>query len=76
MEKEILYKKVGAKIKSIRQAKGLSLMDVVGKIEGGIDKSNLSRIEAGRTNPTVHTLYRLSIALEVSLKELVDVDLS
>ncbi len=74
MEKEILYKKVGARIKSIRQAKGLSLMDVVGKIEGGIDKSNLSRIEAGRTNPTLHTLYRLASCLGVQLKELVDID--
>ncbi len=74
MEKEILYKRVGAKIKSIRQAKGLSLMDVVGKIEGGIDKSNLSRIEAGRTNPTLHTLYRLTSCFGVRLKELVDID--
>ncbi len=75
MEKEILYKRVGAKIKSIRQSKGLSLMDVVGKIEGGIDKSNLSRIEAGRTNPTLYTLYRLASCFGVPLKELVDIDL-
>ncbi|MDP4269473.1 MAG: helix-turn-helix transcriptional regulator, partial [Bacteroidota bacterium] len=37
------------------------------------EKSNLSRIEAGRTNLTIKTLFKISQALDVSLKDLVDV---
>ena len=41
-------------------------------MEGSIDITNISRIENGRTNPTLLTLYRLSEALEISISELVD----
>lgn len=36
------------------------------------EKSNLSRIESGRTNPTLLTLRKISIALGVKLSDLVD----
>ncbi len=71
MKKDDLLKLVGNNIKSLRLEKGLSQVDLVGKIEGQIDTTNISRIEAGRTNPTVHTLYRIAIALDVELKDLV-----
>ena len=57
MEKEELLKFVGKKIQQIRLSKGLTQVDLVGKIEGEIDTTNISRIEAGRTNPTIFTLY-------------------
>lgn len=66
-----LLKNVGKRIQNIRLSKGLSQVDLVGKIEGDIDTTNISRIESGRTNPTIHTLYRISQALEVPLEELV-----
>lgn len=71
MKKDELLKLVGHNIKTLRLEKGLSQVDLVGKIEGQIDTTNISRIEAGRTNPTVHTLYRIAIALDVELKDLV-----
>lgn len=74
MEKLELLKIVGRKIKEIRESKGLTQVDLVGKIEGEIDTTNISRIESGRTNPTIFTLYRIAIALEVSLKELLDIE--
>lgn len=46
-------------------------MDLVGCIEGNIDTTNISRIEQGRTNPTLLTLYRIAQALEVPLTDLV-----
>ena len=61
MEKEELLKFVGKKIQQIRLSKGLTQVDLVGKIEGEIDTTNISRIEAGRTNPTIFTLYRIVI---------------
>jgi transcriptional regulator with XRE-family HTH domain len=32
----------------------------------------MSRIEAGRTNPTLSTLYKISQALEIKITDLVD----
>ena len=73
MENVELLKFVGKKIQQIRLSKGLTQVDLVGKIEGEIDTTNISRIEAGRTNPTIFTLYRIANALEVSLSEIVEI---
>ncbi len=72
MEKSELLKTVGKRIQDIRVSKGLSQVDLVGKIEGKIDTTNISRIESGRTNPTIYTLMRIAEALEIELKELVN----
>lgn len=74
MDKSELLKIIGKRIQDLRNSKGLSQVDLVGKIEGNIDTTNISRIESGRTNPTIHTLYRISQALEVPLTELVAID--
>jgi len=36
----------------------------------GMEESALQRIEAGRTNPTIKTLYKVSKALNVEIKDL------
>jgi hypothetical protein len=71
MEKLEIFKQVGRNIQQIRLGKGLSQVDLVGRIERNIDTTNISRIEQGRTNPTLLTLYRIAQALEVSLSDLV-----
>ncbi|QIJ90186.1 hypothetical protein C7H62_2378 [Mesoflavibacter sp. HG96] len=70
MKKSVLLKHIGKRIKDIRVGKGLSQVDLVGRIEGKIDTTNISRIESGRTNPTIFTLYRIAEALEVQLSEI------
>jgi len=70
MEKSEILKIIGQNIKRIRQEKGLTQVDLVGKIEAQIDTTNISRIEKGRTNATIHTLFRISQALEVPLSEI------
>lgn len=75
MEKEEILKSIGIRIKEIRQDKGLSQLDLVGKMDGNIDVTNISRIEKGRTNPTVYTLFRIALALEVHPKEFLDVQI-
>lgn len=72
MEKSDLLKNVGKRVQEIRISKGLTQVDLVGKIDGEIDTTNISRIESGRTNPTIFTLYRISKALDVSLVELLN----
>ncbi|OWP78514.1 helix-turn-helix domain-containing protein [Flavobacterium sp.] len=71
MDKQELLKSVGKRIQDIRVSKGLTQVDLVGKIDGDIDTTNISRIESGRTNPTIYTLHRIAVALDVKLEELV-----
>lgn len=72
MDKEILKRKIGLRIRSIREDKNLSIMDLADMLD--IEYNNLIRIEKGRTNPTIITLYKIGHALNVKLPEIVDVD--
>lgn len=63
-------KLVGIKIREIRESKGISQQQLAAICN--FEKSNLSRIEAGRTNPTLFTLYKISQALDISIAELVN----
>ena len=75
MEKSELLKIAGKRIQELREQKGLTQVDLAGKIEGEFDTTNVSRIESGRTNPTLYTLYRIAKALEIPLRDLVDIAL-
>jgi len=70
-ERELLFD-LGQKIKKIRLEKKMSQIALATEIN--IEKSNMSRIEAGRTNPTYLTLYKIAIALGVNVSFLVDLD--
>ncbi|MCT3756074.1 helix-turn-helix transcriptional regulator [Elizabethkingia anophelis] len=70
MEKSEILIRVGKRIKELRIQKGISQVDLVARMDGNIDPTNISRIEAGRTNPTLLTLQRIANALEVNISEL------
>ena len=59
MEKTEILKLVGKRIKCLRESKGISQVELVGKMQGEIDPTNISRIESGRTNPTLFTLWEM-----------------
>ena len=63
-----LYTLIGLRIRTLRQQKGLTQQALA--YECDIEKPNLSRIENGNTNPTIKSLLKISIALDVELKEL------
>ena len=60
--------KVGKRIQEIRIEKNLSQQDLAAKCN--FEKSNMSRLEAGRSNATLSTLEVVSKALEVDIIEL------
>jgi transcriptional regulator with XRE-family HTH domain len=59
---------VGKQIQKIRESKGLSQQDLAAKCN--FEKSNMSRLEAGRVNPTLSTLEKVAKALDVTLIEI------
>lgn len=59
---------VGENIKRIRTAKKLSQKEVVNAAK--LDSAQYSRIETGKTDPSVSTLVKIAHALGVTLSEL------
>ena len=71
-EKDQLLVKIGIQIKSLREQKKISQQYLAALCN--FEKANMRRIEAGRTNPTIYTLYKISQALMDSLSDIVDVE--
>ena len=65
---EITRKLLGARIKEVRKSKGLSQEQLSEKI--GIDPKHLSRIEVGKSYPSINTLQKIAHELEVEIKDL------
>ncbi|WP_246223443.1 helix-turn-helix domain-containing protein, partial [Fulvivirga kasyanovii] len=59
---------IGKNIKRIREAKNLSQKEVIAAIDMGA--AQYSRIESGKTEPSISTLERIAKALGVKLSEL------
>jgi len=63
---------VGEQLKRIRTSKGLSQKEVI--LEAGLDKAQYSRIENGKTDPSVSTVAKIAKALGISLADLFALD--
>lgn len=58
---------VSDRIKAIRKTRGLSQQEVANKI--GIDRAQYSRVETGKSEPTITSLTKIAQALEVSVTD-------
>jgi len=72
MNESELSKSLGSRIRKLREGQNISQQDLAAICN--FEKSNMARIESGRTNPTFLTLHKISVALNVSLSLLVDID--
>src|SRR3990170_7383003 len=61
---------IAASLQRERRRTGLSLAEVARR--AGIAKSTLSQLESGAGNPSVETLWALSVALDVPFSRLVE----
>lgn len=66
--KDLLLKKVGGKIKSIRIEKNLSQSELANRI--GKERQSLHRVENGSTNTTIWYLQQVCDALGIDICEL------
>jgi len=72
MEKRTTLVRIGMNIRRIREEKNISQQNLAAACN--FEKSNMSRIEAGRTNLTVGTLLKICEALQVKLVDVVNVE--
>ena len=61
-------KRIGENIIKLRKEKGFKQIDLSTKLN--IEDSALRRIEKGRTNPTIKTLFNIAKALGVDVSDL------
>lgn len=66
---EDVVKLIAQNIKKIRTSKGLSVQEVAYRCD--IERSNLSRLEAGKTNMTVKTICLICSALNVEITDVI-----
>ena len=69
-KEEKYFKKLGAKIKELREDRNLDQKAFAFDCE--IGRTQLHMIENGKTNPRLLTLIKIANALEISLSTLVD----
>lgn len=72
MDKEELLIAIGRNIKKLREAKGISQQELAAICN--FEKSNMSRIESGRSNITIFTLQKIALATNTPLQEFVSFD--
>ena len=68
-DEELFLKTLGNRIAEIRREKAITQVELGYRCD--IEKSNMSRIEAGNTNPTVLMLRKIAAALEITLSDLI-----
>lgn len=67
---DIFLRALGNRIATIRKEKRITQVELSYLCD--IEKPNMSRIEAGNTNPTVLMLKKICVGLGITLKELMD----
>lgn len=60
---------IGKQVRSQRHSQGISLEELAFK--AGLNAAHLGQIERGLRNPTIETLEKIAIALEVSFSSLI-----
>ena len=63
-----MLEKLGARIRQLRITMDMTQDKL--SIESDVEKAMISRIESGRTNITIRTLYKISQALDVDIIEI------
>lgn len=68
MTKDDLKSKIGKRIVELRTQKGWSQSDLARACNK--DRQAIEKLENGKVNPTIYSLYEVSVVLGVSISEL------
>lgn len=72
MNKEDLLIAIGRNIRKIREEKNISQAELAARCN--YEKSNMSRIESGKTNLTIGTLLNIAKSLDTTIIHVITVD--
>ncbi len=67
MDKKEMLKQLGARVREIRTAKGLTQTELAHKI--GKDHPSINKLENGKVNPSLIFLIEVAAGLEVNVAE-------
>lgn len=70
MKGNYFYKRLGSRIKIHRKLNNLSQEQL--SLRSAVDRTYLSRIEFGRANPSIKTLYKFCRVFKVRLSKLLE----
>jgi putative transcriptional regulator len=70
VKKTDLNKKIGQRIIALREKKGWSQSDLARACSK--DRQAIEKLENGKVNPTLYSLYEIAKALEIHPKKLLD----
>ena len=68
MKVTTVSKRIGRRIRQIREEKGITQEDLAG--EAGLNRAYVGYIERGERNPSTSTLEKIAKSLKVALKDL------
>lgn len=68
IDKNIVLKRLGAKVRAIRTQKGFTQFELASFVYK--DQQSIQRLEAGRVNPTYIYLLEICKGLDIEIKEL------
>jgi putative transcriptional regulator len=71
VKKNELKKKIGLRIIQLREKKGWSQADLARAC--GKDRQAMEKLENGKVNPTLWTLWEVAEGLGVGLKDIIDI---
>lgn len=73
MEQQEVLEKFGRRLREARKARNISQLDL--GLECGLSQTYLSEVESGKRNISLANIYKLAVALNVPVAELVaDID--
>ncbi len=70
MTRDALKKKIGKQIIKLREQKGWSQSDLARACNK--DRQTIEKLESGKVNPTLYTLFEIAHALEIPVSSLVE----
>lgn len=70
MTRDKLKRELGKRIVELREQKGWSQSDLARACNK--DRQAIEKLENGKVNPTLYTLFEIANTLEISLSKLVD----
>lgn len=72
MNKEELLIAIGNNIRKIREEKNISQAELAARCN--YEKSNMSRIESGKTNLTIGTLLNIAESLDTTIVKIITIE--